>query len=64
MKKKIYYVDDSDWVYCEYDGKLYSYNYVEKTFILTDTPKDGMAFHEFPAKELEKYIKLNEHLFK
>lgn len=64
MNKKTYYVDDSDWVYCEYEGKLYAYNYVEKTFVLTDIPIDDMTFHEFPEKDLEKYIKLNEYLFK
>lgn len=63
MKKKTYYVDDSDWVYCEYDGKLYSYNYDKKDFILTDISIDGMGFHEFPEKDLDKYIKLNEYLF-
>lgn len=64
MKKKTYYTDENDWVYCEFDGKLYEYNYSEKDFILTDKSVDLMTFHEFPEKELEENIKINEHLFK
>ena len=64
MKKKKYYVDDNDWVYCESDGKLYEYNYAEKNFVLTNLSVDPMTFHEFTESELEEYIKINEHLFK
>lgn len=64
MTKKTYYIDENDWVYCEHDGKLYEYNYAQKNFILTDKPIDIMNFHEFSKNELEKNIKINEHLFK
>lgn len=64
MKKKKYYIDENDWVYCESDGKLYAYNYVEKTFVLTDKIVDIMTFHEFPESELKENIKINEHFFK
>lgn len=64
MSKKKYYIDDEDWVYCEVDGKLYEYNYAEKTFILTNKSADPMTFHEFPESELEENIKINEHFFK
>ena len=64
MKKKKYYADDNDWVYCESDGRLYEYNYAEKNFVLTNLSVDPMTFHEFPESELEEYIKINEHLFK
>lgn len=62
MKK--YYLDNDDYVFCEQDGKVYIYNYPKKSFVLTDMVVDPMTFHEFPEKELEKNIKLNEHLFK
>lgn len=64
MKKTKYYLKDNDFVFCEKDGKLYAYNYVDKTFNLTNEVVDPMTFHEFPESELEKNIKLNEYLFK
>lgn len=64
MKKKTYYLDGNDFVYCEMDGKLYAYNYVKKTFTLTDDVVDPMTFHSFPESELEESIKISEHLFK
>jgi hypothetical protein len=59
-----YYLDDIDFIWAEQDGKIYSYNYKNKTFELTDERIDIMKWHEFPENELEEAIKIQEHLFK
>ena len=62
VNKKAYYLSDNDFVYCE-EGRAYIWNYIKKGFILTDTVIDPMTFHEFPEKELEENIQLNQHLY-
>ena len=63
VNKKTYYLSDNDFVYCEEEGSVYIWNYIKKGFILTDTVIDPMTFHEFPEKELEENIQLNQHLY-
>ena len=50
--------EKKETLFIEKDGKLYAYNYVDKTFNLTNEVVDPMTFHEFPESELEKNIKL------
>ena len=60
-KKKKYYLDDIDSIFCvDSDGKVYIYNYEKQSFILAPFGIDLMNWHEFPESELDKYIKKYE----
>ncbi len=58
-----YYVDENDFIFCEDKGKVYSYNYLSKSFVLTDKTVDLMNWHKFPESDLEKNIANSKHLF-
>lgn len=60
-KKKKYYLDDIDSIFCvDSDGKVYIYNYEKQSFVLTPFGIDLMNWHEFPESELDEYIKKYE----
>lgn len=57
-KKKKYYLDDIDSIFCvDSDDKVYIYNYEKESFVLTSFGVDIMNWHEFPENKLDEYIK-------
>lgn len=58
-----YYINNSDFIFCEENGIFYNYNYVNKEFVPCKIIIDPMNFHEFNESELEEMIKLNEYLY-
>ena len=60
-KKKKYYLDDIDSIFCvDSDGKVYIYNYEKQGFVLTSFAVDIMNWHEFSEDKLDEYIKKYE----
>lgn len=52
-----YYIDDTDTIFADINGKIHIYNYVKKDFVPCNIGLDIMKWHEFPVSELEKIIK-------
>ena len=52
-----YYIDDTDTIFADINGKIHIYNYVKKDFVPCNIELDIMKWHEFPVSELEKIIK-------